>query len=272
MANNNRFLALALLVWLAAAPAGEACAQWVQVNGIGGNIIEGSVFSTLGSNVVVGTTSGMIRSTDGGFTWAVVGPSVSVISVAICGNHFFAGTVGEGVLRSIDSGNNWMPVNSGLTNSSVTALATIGTNIFAGTSEAGVFLSTNDGESWSALVSLSPTSISCLAVMGTTLFVSSGSANVYETTDSGKSWQDIGSPTNDSPVRTLTVFGGQLFAGMIPEPQAVVSMNGRDGFEVARIWLLTASASVEQVCMLGVLKVSTNPMTAEQPGTRSIPG
>jgi hypothetical protein len=26
--NPNRFLALALFAWLAAAPAGEACAQW----------------------------------------------------------------------------------------------------------------------------------------------------------------------------------------------------------------------------------------------------
>src|ERR1035437_5473395 len=73
---------------------------------------------------------------------------------AVSGSHLFAGTFGNGVYLSTNSGTSWTAVNNGLPASSfITALAVSGTNIFAGTYGygGGVFLSTNNGTTWTAV-------------------------------------------------------------------------------------------------------------------------
>jgi hypothetical protein len=56
-----------------------------------------------------------------------------------------------GIIVSTNSGVSWKTVNTGLTDSNVTALVTSGSALFAGTKTGGVFLSTNDGVSWSSV-------------------------------------------------------------------------------------------------------------------------
>jgi hypothetical protein len=59
----------------------------------------------------------------------------------------YAGTSGGGVFKSTDAGGNWIAINSGLTNTVVSALAIDPSNmatLYAGT-EGGVFKSTNGG-------------------------------------------------------------------------------------------------------------------------------
>ncbi|MBM2842038.1 MAG: hypothetical protein HW412_2566 [Bacteroidetes bacterium] len=68
--------------------------------------------------------------------WQQMIGSYDVRSFARNGNdHIFAGTVGNGILRSTDNGANWTPVNSGLSDPNVWAIAINSSgHVFAGTS------------------------------------------------------------------------------------------------------------------------------------------
>jgi photosystem II stability/assembly factor-like uncharacterized protein len=72
-----------------------------------------------------------------------------------------------GVFKSIDGGNHWSPVNSGLTNLAIQALTVDPLNpatVYAGTG-AGVFKSEDAGVTWSAINSgLTNTAIRALTV------------------------------------------------------------------------------------------------------------
>ncbi|MGE5449494.1 MAG: T9SS type A sorting domain-containing protein, partial [Bacteroidales bacterium] len=67
----------------------------------------------------------------------------NVSSLAInSGGHIFAGTYEGGVFRSTDNGENWTPINAGLTNPMVSSLGVSPSgHIFAGTTGSGVFRS-----------------------------------------------------------------------------------------------------------------------------------
>ncbi len=65
----------------------------------------------------------------------------------------YAGTAGEGVLKSTDSGRSWSPANTGLTKLSIYALAidpSTPTTLYAGTNHGEVFKSTDAGRTWAA--------------------------------------------------------------------------------------------------------------------------
>ena len=67
------------------------------------------------------------------------------------GGDIFAGTVGSGVFRSSDNGDNWNEINTGLTLTFVFALAiNSGGEIFAG-GLGGVFRSSDNGDNWSPI-------------------------------------------------------------------------------------------------------------------------
>lgn len=97
--------------------------------------------------VFAGASDGIYRSTDVGenmnlvmslpnnFTWLLAIDSQG---------HVFAGTEKSGVLRSIDNGVTWEPINSGLPHLDVRALALNDSmkQIFAGTNGKGVFVAT----------------------------------------------------------------------------------------------------------------------------------
>ena len=121
---------------------------------------------------------GVLRSTDEGETWERVlyRDTFPVIALVLNSEeHLFAGVgrgyyIGEsvwvswGVYRSTDDGDTWKPVNTGLTDTTITAL-TVHTDgqLFAGTANGGVFRSTDNGETWTAindgLTSLSVTAL-----------------------------------------------------------------------------------------------------------------
>ena len=78
------------------------------------------------------------------------GPYGGIVSCfALSGTNLFTGTE-AGVFLSTDNGSHWTAVDSGLTNTNVSALTVIGTNLFAGT-DGGIFLSVNNGTSWTAV-------------------------------------------------------------------------------------------------------------------------
>ena len=67
----------------------------------------------------------------------------------------YAGMNGGGVFKTTNAGGSWSAVNTGLTDTFVTALAvdatTTPSTVYAGTQDGGVFKTTNGGGSWSAV-------------------------------------------------------------------------------------------------------------------------
>lgn len=80
----------------------------------------------------------------------------------------YAGNVCSGVFKSLDGGDSWSAVNTGLTDTAVSALAINPATpaiLYAGTFSGGVFQSLNGGSSWSAVNSgLTNTNVLALAI------------------------------------------------------------------------------------------------------------
>ncbi len=189
-------------------------AQWVQVSNGMGNITARSLAYS-GDMIFAGTSQyGIYVSTNEGLNWTQTGlsmPTQVVYSIAINGNHMFAGT-GSGsannVYLSTNNGINWSNTNL---NQHVWTLAVSGNNIFAGTQVNGVYLSTNNGTNWiqTSLIN----SIISLAAKGDTIFAgtsSVGNPGVYVSTNKGANW--IQSSLNNSAVLRLALKGNTVYA------------------------------------------------------------
>lgn len=141
-------------------------------------------------------------------TNAAFGFGISTLAINANG-HFFAGTYGGGIFRSVDKGNNWTPINTGLTFPHIICLAiNAAGDLFAGAVD-GIFRSTNNGDSWipikAGLDNLSVNTIvidsSGYILVGTTW--SSYGSGVFRSIDNGDSWQRITMP--DSYVYSLAI-------------------------------------------------------------------
>ena len=103
------------------------------------------VFSmaTIGGTLFAGTGSGVYVSTDNGANWSPVGPPDAYITtLAVSGTNLFAGGQYDaysngGVFLSTDNGATWTSVDSGMTNTDISALAVGETNLYAGTFGSG---------------------------------------------------------------------------------------------------------------------------------------
>ncbi len=146
-------------------------------------------------------------------TWETVTPSGfsgTVNKVASFGDYVYVGT-SQGVYKSVDRGDNWTQMNTGLTNLNVTAIAIgwvldqetfeyIGdsnTDVYVATS-GGIFKSTLGGNTWSAVNNgLAQTNIIDLTIdqfnagygSASSLYaVATGAGNIYRSDDGGDSW------------------------------------------------------------------------------------
>lgn len=97
---------------------------------------------------------GIYRSDDAGLNWTTVNTTnLDFQCLATIGTDVFAGafpfasdTTGS-LFVSTDNGANWIAVNNGLTEHTVSVLIANGTTLYAGTNS-GTFLSTNEGANW----------------------------------------------------------------------------------------------------------------------------
>src|SRR5258706_10621673 len=111
----------------------------------------------------------------------------------------FAGTYGSGILKTVDGGTTWATANGGLSAQNVSSLAidpSTPTTLYAGT-DAGVFKGTDGGQSWAAANVGLP---GAPQVVITTLAIDSGAppnlyaatpSGVYKTIDGAAHWTSI---------------------------------------------------------------------------------
>ena len=108
-------------------------------------------------------------------------------------NTLFAATAGQGLFRSNDQGQTWIPLNQGLSDLNITTLAGDAQTIYAGTPRA-LFRSLNGGTSWSeTAVSASGSGIRALAsvprdrnIVYAALRTGCG---LFRSADAGRTWQ-----------------------------------------------------------------------------------
>jgi hypothetical protein len=218
-------------------------------------------FFQLDANTVLAATSGsgLLRSDDFGVTWTpsnaglpMLDPSSGTFEyltrIARVGEALFVGTggafifvangshcacsgmtSGKGVYRSLNGGQSWQPVVSGLPLNGfdgfnwqwrqITALSVVGDAVLAATPSHGIFRSTNLGASWQ-LMPGSPTGAStwvqdletvngdafALTTLNTPMFKSLGGSSAWSPLNS------IGLPPQTSFVDLLAV-GGDLYVG-----------------------------------------------------------
>jgi hypothetical protein len=141
--------------------------------------------------------------------------------------YIYAGTDSAGAFASMDNGDSWAIVASGLTNKSVKSLTTKGNNIFAGTYGNGVFLSTDQGSSWTAVnTGLTNSNINVLTTSGSNLFAGTN-AGVFVSSDNGSNWSAINSGLTVTFVETIATNGTDIFAGTFGGGVFLSSDNGK---------------------------------------------
>ncbi len=101
-------------------------------------------FAVIDTNLFIGTSKGVFRSTDNGTSWKILNNGLpSILSdifdcpLTTSGKNLFVG-IYDNIYLSTDNGTSWTSANSGLTGLSMLSLATSSTDLFAGTS-AGVW-------------------------------------------------------------------------------------------------------------------------------------
>jgi photosystem II stability/assembly factor-like uncharacterized protein len=201
--------------------------------------------------LAAGFPNTIVQSTDGGRSWfsSWAGQIESVVSCFAASPNFsrdgtvLAGTDGDGVLRSTDSGGSWQPSNFGLRSLNVLGLACApaweretGSNsvvynyemIFAAT-EAGVYMSPNAGRAWRFAgdrlppvpilsIALSPdfkrVPNSSSARYSGDVFAGTDSSGLYRSKDGGQTWHGITSIPADVTVNAMYFDSlGKLYLG-----------------------------------------------------------
>ncbi len=175
----------------------------------------------VGSVLLIGCkeeSDDLVDSTITEISWNQInGPgNADIITFFSKNGYLFIGTRGSGIFRSSNDGDNWTPIDSGLTDKYVYAFTSYGTNLFAGTANGGVYLSTNNGTNWTAVNSGLPNLyVISLAVSGSNIFA--GGSGIYLSTDNGTKWTNVNPYLANQCLifRTLAFSGTDIFAGLI---------------------------------------------------------
>jgi photosystem II stability/assembly factor-like uncharacterized protein len=197
-----------------------------------------------------GTEHGVFKSTNQGASWTAINagiPSswknetqwaVGVSALTIDPSNprtLYIGTEKGGVLKSINGGENWIPVNLGITKVTVSALAIsprTSSTVYVGTSDnfgfgagSGVFKSTDGGKTWESVEGFTDVGVTSLAidpVEGKIIYGATLGRGIVKSTDDGKTWEaaNAGLTANlltslaIDPANPDTVYAGTFNGGI----------------------------------------------------------
>jgi len=157
-----------------------------------------------------GIVNDLFVSIDKGDNWMRVYDAASSISGIIRkDNQLYVSTDGSGIFTSLDNGQSWTPINSGLTDLFVTSMTIMNNMLICGTKSEGVFY--YDGTSWTnnlrgmictEIWSMTTTSNSLVASNGTDVYSSKGNSN---------SWQNIALDIPKHYFGSVTSIGDRIF-------------------------------------------------------------
>ena len=194
----------------------------------------------------------------------VKGPNTGMYECGFAqkGDSLFAGTQGEGVYVSADTGATWAPIGRGLTDTVVNALLVRGDDIYAGTQYHGVFVSTDNGLNWTSTNDTTTsgdtiTSVYSMASIGRYI-IGGVTSGVIRSSDGGKTWNKIsflGGTLPPPPPPGLTdmtayldTIGGSLYAasiveGILVSPDSGITWNSAGSISGDYVWCLAGNQS-----------------------------
>ncbi len=161
-------------------------------------------------------SGGVYRSMDNGGTWKLIKKLIPVVrAFAIIGPYIFVGT-SAGVCYSLNNGENWTFINSGLKELNVCALASTagaGVQVYAGTFGGGVFFLRGIGQNWVEInKGLTNKFVQALAINSSGHVFAGTQAGVFRSTDDGQNWTEVNMDSTHTNVNALAInSSGHIF-------------------------------------------------------------
>lgn len=175
-----------------------------------------------GAFVFASTDSGVYRSVINESKWTKImsGNSQPMQPIITKGDTIFLGAWNKGIFRSIDNGNSWVAVNTGIPYNpyqgyyaaSIKSFAISNGNIFAGGSNQ-LFRSTDGGNSWTNIFGQSNYYINCIVVQSNYFYLGTQADGVLLLTNNGTDVNLINTGIINTSIHCLTSLGSTIFAG-----------------------------------------------------------
>lgn len=150
--------------------------------------------------------------------WAALNnPSGALpFSLEIHNDTIYLGTVGNGIYRSTDGGNNWTQINNGITSMQIWTINHCGNTIFASSNGGMVYKSIDGGSNWI----LSNTGISSTAIVRKfvlaygKIFATTTNNGVIISSDNGDTWTQHNAGIVGLVAEPLMAVQSDLFVGV----------------------------------------------------------
>jgi len=225
-------------------------AQWVHTSAPWNSWTIGSVGNILFSSTQAEDSTNMYISSDNGDNWTGIQLGIPswIYAFSTSGNNLYAVSVGNGIYRTTNNGNNWNYAGLNLTQRWINDIASNGSYLYAGTDNYGLYVSSNYGANWldplfsdnihsvsygagyvfgvqgfkifrctntggsSSTVLLNGSFFNCVRSEGSYVYVGSDSG-IYRSTNSGDSWMRVPFTTYNEAVNKIAINGNNIFAG-----------------------------------------------------------
>ena len=159
---------------------------------------------------VAGTTGEIYKSVDSGANWTSIMPTTDITKLIVDPSNtaiIYAGTIQQGIYRSVDGGKQWENIKQGLpAQRQVSVLVIDPVNpkmIYAGT-DVGVFISTDRGDNWRSASTGLPKSVAVQALAvnpknTNIIYAGTWGYGIYKSIDGGEKWEPVntGIPCDD---------------------------------------------------------------------------
>ena len=193
-----------------------------------------------GQDLLFGHHNGVLRSIDGGRTWAALPVAQDAMEMAAAqdGSIIIAGhNVFE---ASVDGGATWAPIHSDLPSLDIhgfTRSVTDSSTMWAYLAEGGVYVSTDFGVTWREAYSGSVQQLRAIERAGGDALLGIDLRGLVASSDSGASWVPIGTPPT-APVTSLAAT----------DDGQIIALGGVDGLYLSRdggkVWQRVLNARI----------------------------
>ena len=155
---------------------------WTMDLGLKGHFI--TALSVNGEKIYAGTDDGQVYLNEGaGKPWTFLNSTdmrrSSISGLRWVGSTLYASARGKGVIRSVNGGDSWTPINDGLDDAEVITMEVVGKKLYVGTYSKGVFRWMTDKRWWEPVGSL-PRQVMSLAALDGFLFAGTAYGGVFK--------------------------------------------------------------------------------------------